>query len=319
MYLVLSVPCIVCTLHCMYLVLSVPRVLPPRVSCISHSHSGHDQSGHTVPYRPVGTHCCTISTVLCCTSVLLKSISFSINHSTQFMNRLNTFAETVERAGRFDQYLARYWPWQEFKVFSASRSTQCALFAVEPIIKSDFRNEIEDSCNSCNSCTPQQVNRQSIWVCVWVWEIQYGGVCQRANNIWEMNAFRLHLRSAQVAAAKDPGRINVWQRTKLPFKVLAPAFYSAPNINPRLHSLPLFTALPQLMLLPNAEVGGTPQDSNIHYFAFNFEDSKLAILEGTNQSEEFPWLETEPFLPGANICQRWRSGLQIASHAPKNM
>ena len=110
MFLALSASCIVCTLCHMYDVLSLHRVLPPRVSCISHSHSGHDQSGHTVPYRPVGIHCCTISTVLCCMSVLLKSISLSINHSTQFMNRLNTFAETVERAGRFDQYLARYWP-----------------------------------------------------------------------------------------------------------------------------------------------------------------------------------------------------------------
>ena len=36
-----------------------------------------------------------------------------------------------------------------------------------------------------------------------------------------------------------------------------------------------------------------------------------------NQREEFPWLETESFLPGANISQRRRPWLQIASHAPK--
>ena len=67
MYLVLSVPCIICTLHCMYLVLSVPRVLPPRVSCISHSHSGHDQSGHTAVdiWYSALCHISIYGTVLC--------------------------------------------------------------------------------------------------------------------------------------------------------------------------------------------------------------------------------------------------------------
>ena len=92
MYLVSSVPCIVCTLYHVYHGLSVPWAQPPSVSCISHSHSGHHQSAHTVLYHIHST-------------LLLQSISFTINHSTQYMNRHNTFAETVERAGHYDQYL----------------------------------------------------------------------------------------------------------------------------------------------------------------------------------------------------------------------
>ena len=66
--------------------------------------------------------------------------------------------------------------------------------------------------------------------------------------------------------------------------------------------------------------------SPLLWFRMDFGDSKLSvsergstsgIREGIHQSEEFPWLETEPFLPRANIRQRRRPRLQIASHAQK--
>ena len=157
------------------------------------------------------------------------------------MNRLNTFAETVERAGiiqwpisgscHYDQYQAQYCPWQEFKVSSAS--TQCVLFPVEPLVKSDLRNEIEDSCTSCSPYILHiaQTNPKSTADIANEFVLEYGrfsmgGVVWHccANKIWEMNALWLHLRSSQVAPANAPGRISVWQRTELPFRVLAPAF-----------------------------------------------------------------------------------------------
>ena len=95
----LYVPCIMCTLHCMYLVSCVPWIvctLGSASQCVLHIAQSFWSS-------PVGAHCSALYHIN--STLLLKSIGFAINHSTQCMNRRNTFAETVERAGHHDQYL----------------------------------------------------------------------------------------------------------------------------------------------------------------------------------------------------------------------
>ena len=117
MYFVVNVPCIVCTLHCLYLVLSAPCIvctlhylyLALYVPCIVCTPSSPSPCvlhiAQSLWSWPVGTHCsrymvqCSVPYIDC--TLLLNSITFSIHHSTQYMNRLNTFAETVERAGHY--------------------------------------------------------------------------------------------------------------------------------------------------------------------------------------------------------------------------
>ena len=93
-YFASSVPCFVCILHCMYQlylvypVLSVPLVQPLSVSCISHSHSGHPRSGHTVPYRLYFVAHLSCQTPSASPSIILLSIWPERIHSLRLWKAL---------------------------------------------------------------------------------------------------------------------------------------------------------------------------------------------------------------------------------------
>ena len=102
MYLVSCVPCIyvVSCVPCISLVSCVPWIvciLGSASQCVLHI-------AQSLWSSPVGAHCSVpyhLYHIHC--TFLLKSISFTINHSTQCMNRQNTCAEIVERGGHYDR------------------------------------------------------------------------------------------------------------------------------------------------------------------------------------------------------------------------
>ena len=182
LYLVLSVPCIVCTLYCMYLALSVLCIV-----CTLYCLYPEFSLPVCPAYRTVTLVMTSrdtlqsIYTVLCAIYRLYFAAKLHHLLHPSFHSVYEQTEYICRDCGKgwplyYDQYLTRYCPWQEFKVSSAS--TQCVLFPVEPLVKSDLRNEIEDSCNSCSphllhipSNKPRVNSRHSIWVCVRVWEI----------------------------------------------------------------------------------------------------------------------------------------------------
>ena len=234
LYLVLSAPCIVCTLHYLYFALYVRCIVctPSSPSpCVLHI-------AQSLWSWPVGTHCsrymvqCSVPYIDC--TLLLNSITFSIHHSTQYMYEQTEYI--CRNCGKGCCHYITTNIWLDIvpdKCPLRQCSALCFLLTLSHSSKVIWGTRLKTAATAAHTISSilPQTNPKSTAGIAYEFVLEYGrfsmgGVVWHccANKIWEMNALWLHLRSSKVAPANAPGRISVWQRTELPFRVLAPAF-----------------------------------------------------------------------------------------------